>query len=158
QVQISSTRRFRGDGAYRRFFAQALAAVGRVPGFEAAALTSQLPLSGDDAALEGYAVQFEQRLRTPFERVDAYGYAVTPRYFGTMRIPLRRGRLLEERDVADARVRPVLISESFAKRTFADRDPIGQRLRFGGPADRPWDVIVGVVGDVKQTSLGASEA
>jgi putative ABC transport system permease protein len=57
-----------------------------------------------------------------------------------------------------APVRPVLISESFAKRAFPGRDPIGQRVRFGGPADRPWDTIIGVVGDVKQASLAASQS
>ena len=39
---------------------------------------------------------------------------------------------------------------------FPGRDPIGQLVRVGpeiGSADRPWDVVVGVVGDVKQTSL-----
>jgi len=55
-------------------------------------------------------------------------------------------------------VRPVVISESFAKREFPGQDPIGQRIRFGGPADRPWDVIVGVVGDVRQASLAASQS
>jgi putative ABC transport system permease protein len=49
----------------------------------------------------------------------------------------------------------VLISESFARRKFPGQDPIGQRLRLGGPPDRPWDIIIGVVGDVKQASLAA---
>jgi len=32
---------------------------------------------------------------------------------------------------------------------------VGQRVRFGGAENRPWDVIVGVVGDVRQASLAA---
>jgi len=54
----------------------------------------------------------------------------------------------------------VLISESFAKRKFPHQDPLGQRVRIGpdiGQARAPWDIIVGVVGDVKQTSLAMSE-
>lgn len=54
----------------------------------------------------------------------------------------------------------ILTSESFAKRMFPGQDPIGQRVRAGpdrGHADRPWDTIVGVVGDVKQTSLALNE-
>lgn len=54
--------------------------------------------------------------------------------------------------------RPVLINESFAKRRFPGPDPIGQRIRFGGPVDWPWDTIVGVVGDLKQTSLAMSQS
>ena len=53
-------------------------------------------------------------------------------------------------------MRPVIIGESFANRVLAGQDPIGKRLRFGGPPNRPRDVVVGVVGDVKQTSLALS--
>ena len=77
-----------------------------------------------------------------------------------MGIPLRRGRLLDEHDGAGAPL-AVLISESFARRKFPGQDPIGQRVRVGpdiGRADRPWGTIVGVVGDVKQTSLALSES
>jgi len=55
----------------------------------------------------------------------------------------------------------VLLSESFAKRKFPDRDPLGQRVRIGpdiGRADRPWGTVVGVVGDVKQASLALSDS
>ena len=85
-------------------------------------------------------------------------YAVSPSYFDTMGIPLRGGRLLDERDRAGAST-AVLISESFAKRKFPNQTPIGQRARIGsdvGHAYRPWATIVGVVGDVKQTSLAVS--
>jgi putative ABC transport system permease protein len=157
QVQVASRQRFRGDAAYHRFFAQALEAARRVPGVNEAAFTSQLPLSDDDASLEVYGVQLEQRPHAP-ETLDAYRYAVTPSYFKTLGIPLRRGRLLEERDMLSAPVRPVLISESFAKHAFPDQDPIGQRLRIGGPNNRPWDIIVGVVGDVRQASLAMSQS
>ena len=49
-----------------------------------------------------------------------------------------------------------LVNESFAQRRFPRRDPIGQRFRFG-PEDGPWFAIVGVVGDVKQTSLAMGD-
>jgi putative ABC transport system permease protein len=74
-----------------------------------------------------------------------------------MGIPVVRGRLFDERDMVPGAVRPVLINQSFARRKFAGQDPIGQRLRMGGPPNRPWDVIAGVVGDVNQTSLAAGQ-
>jgi putative ABC transport system permease protein len=80
---------------------------------------------------------------------------VTPGYFETIGIPLRRGRLLDEHDVAGAPV-AVLISESLARRRFPGQDPIGQRLHIG-PNEGPWYTVVGVVGDVKQTSLALTE-
>jgi putative ABC transport system permease protein len=84
-------------------------------------------------------------------------YVVTPGYFATMRIPLRRGRLLNSTD-ATAMPEAVVISESFARRKFGTRNPIGERVRFGPEmgSDRPWDLIVGVVGDVKQQSLAST--
>jgi putative ABC transport system permease protein len=119
-----------------------------------AAFTSQLPLSGD---FESYGVQFEGYPNDNSEA--AFRYAVTPEYFKAMRIPLRRGRLLDERDRAGEPV-AVLVSESFAKRKFPGQDPIGRRVRAGpdmGHADKPWATIIGVVGDVKQTSLAVTD-
>jgi predicted permease len=77
----------------------------------------------------------------------ALRYAVMPGYFDVMRIPLRRGRLLDAHDDHSA-PRAVLINESFASRTFPRGDPIGQRLHFG-PDDGQWYTVVGVVGDVR---------
>ena len=152
QVQTSG-RRFDGDSATHRFFEQALDAVRQLPGVDAAAFTSQLPLSGDDNV---YGVRFESLPNDDPEQGEAFRYAVTPGYFETIGIPLRRGRLLDARDRAGAEV-PVLINESYAKRVFRDVDPIGQRLRLG-PDDAPWQTVVGVVGDVRQTSLAVSPA
>jgi putative ABC transport system permease protein len=141
------------DDARARFFEQALEAVRHLPGITSAAFTSQLPLSGD---YDVYGIEFEAYAN---EMEAGFRYAVSPDYFKTLHIPLRRGRLLDEGDRAGAPV-AVLISESLAKRKFHDRDPIGQRVRMGPNAkhpDKPWATIVGVVGDVKQLSLGVSE-
>jgi putative ABC transport system permease protein len=80
---------------------------------------------------------------------------VSPGYFETIGIPLRRGRLLDAHDVAGGPP-AVLISESLAKRKFPRSDPIGQRAHVG-PTNRPWFTIVGLVGDVKQASLAVSQ-
>jgi putative ABC transport system permease protein len=152
QVQESG-RRFDDDRARAQFFTAALEAVREVPGVAAAAFTSQLPLSTDFAV---YSMQFESN---PNERADAlFQYAVSPGYFETMGIPLKEGRLLDEHDRAGA-PRAVLISESLAERKFRGATPIGKRVRVGAgslPADSEWATIVGVVGDVKQTSLAVS--
>jgi putative ABC transport system permease protein len=154
QVQESG-HRFDTDIVRNQFFTQALEAVRQVPGVATAASTSQLPLSGD---FENFGVQFESD--PPDNSEAGLRYAVSPGYFGVMHIPLRHGRLLDERDVAGAPP-AVLISESFANRKFPNQNPLGQRVRVGpdiGRADRPWGTIVGVVGDVKQTSLALSQS
>ena len=123
--------RFSDDEASDRFFAGALDAVRRVPGVTEAALTSQLPLSGDR---DEYGVFVES---SP-QGNNSFRYAVTPRYLETMRIPLRRGRFLDERDAAGAPL-AAMISESFAARSrgASDRHAGDDRCRY---------TIVGVVG------------
>jgi putative ABC transport system permease protein len=147
QVQYNG-HRYDSDTARHQFLAQSLDAVRHVPGAAAAAFTSLLPLSGDQYGV--YGTQFEDG-----NGYDVFRYAVTPGYCQTMGIELRRGRLLDEHDTAGAPP-AVLISESLAKRQFPRKDPIGQRVHIG-PANGPWYTIVGVAGDVKQSSLAARE-
>ncbi len=151
QVQVAGPQ-YRDDVARYRFFTQALDAVRRVPGVTAAAFTSQLPLSGD---IDGYGAHLESSPSdNPEGDRNAMRYAVTPGYTDAMGIPLRRGRLLDDHDVA-GRPKVVMVSALFARRNYPGIDPIGQRLRFG--PDTAWATVVGVVGDVKQTSLAVSE-
>jgi len=152
QVQETGPR-FDDDSVRARFFTQALEVVRQVPGVTGAAFTSQLPLSGD---LDIYGLEFASRPGDLSE--SALRYAVSPGYFEAMGIPLIAGRSLDERDRAGA-PGAVVISASLAKRKFPGQNPIGQRVRVGldaGHTDRPWSTIVGVVGDVKQTSLALS--
>lgn len=150
KVQTSG-HRFDDDSTTRRFFARALEAVRDVPGVSAAALTSQLPLSGDH---DLYGVHFEPGpLEDPGETRGTFRYAVSPGYFETMGIPLRRGRLLDEQDRGDA-PRVAVVSASLAERRLPGIDPLGRRLRIG---TGPLYTVVGVVGDVRQESLALDE-
>jgi putative ABC transport system permease protein len=155
QVQVATPHRIRGDSAKRVFFAQVVDAVQRAPGVTAAGLTSELPLSGEDSKYDEYCGQIDGVSST--KETCAFRYSVTPTYFASMKIPLIRGRLLDRDDVHDAPVHKVVVSAAFAKRAFPNRDPIGQRIRYSGGDQRPWDEIVGVVGDVKEAGLGAEK-
>jgi putative ABC transport system permease protein len=146
QIRISG-HRYEEDTARHRFIAHALAAVRRVPGVVSAGTSSLVPFSGGQ--YDTFGIEFQDG-----HSYDVYRYAVSPSYFQTMGIPLRRGRLLNEHDTAGA-PQAALISESVAKREFGDGDPIGKRAHIG-PRDRPWYVVVGVVNDVKQASLAES--
>jgi predicted permease len=153
QVQTAG-RQFRDPNTTHRFFIQALEAVRQVPGVSAAAFTSQLPLTGEE---DVYGVHFESiPAAAADESHDGYRYAVSPGYFEAMGIPLRRGRLLEERDRAEAPLAAV-INESFAARRLPGVDPIGQRVHVG-PDSGPWFTVVGIVANVKQTALGQSRS
>jgi putative ABC transport system permease protein len=152
QIQTAG-HRFDADGTTWQFFERALEAARQVPGVSTAAFTTQLPLSGD---ADQYGVHFDPTLANdPGEASrGTFRYAVTPGYFETMRIPLRRGRVLEQRDRADAPLVAV-ISEAMAKRRLPGLDPIGKRVKIG---DGPLYTVVGVVGDVKQVSLALNES
>lgn len=151
QVQTAGAR-LAADSSTWRFFERSLRAVREVPGVDAAALSSQLPLSGE---VDLYGVHFDPA--PPDDRGEPRGtfrYAVSPGYFEALRIPLRRGRLLDARDGPGTPLAAV-ISESLAGRRLAGLDPIGQRLRIG---TGPFYTVVGVVGDVRQESLALTDA
>lgn len=158
-MQVIGPSRASSDTARRQYYERVLDAARHVPGVASVALTSQLPLS-DDA--DGYGYQFASTPGAqPGEDGAAFRYAVTPGYFSTMGIPLLEGRSLEPTDVITT-PEAIVISASLARRKFGNKSPIGERVRFGPEtdSDRPWDVVVGVVGDVKQQSLadGADDA
>jgi len=83
--------------------------------------------------------------------------AVSPDYFATLHIPLKRGRLISAEDHAGAPPAAV-VSEEAVRRFFSDgRDPIGSRITFGNPAnpDTKWMTIVGLVGNIAQEGVTA---
>ena len=151
QIQTNG-RRYDDPHISNQFFQQALEAVRQVPGVTSAGLTSQLPLSGD---FDEYGVQFEQD--SADIAYPSYRYAVTGGYFDTLRIPLRKGRLLNAHDTENTPA-VALISESLAKRRYPNQDPVGKHLHIGGQNGTPEFTIVGVVGDVKQMSLGLNDS
>jgi putative ABC transport system permease protein len=143
--------RYEDEAVRHQFFDQALDAVRRVPGVTAAAFTSQLPLSGD---FDGYGAHFVGD--NPEISYPVFRYAVTAGYFSAIDIPLLRGRVLGENDTTNTPP-AIVISESLAKSRFPNEDPIGKRLYVGSQTGEPF-TVVGVVGDVKQVSLGLNDS
>ena len=86
------------------------------------------------------------------EFVSHYQF-VSPTFFRTIGVPLVRGRELSEQDRDTAN--PVgLINATFARRAFPNVDPLGKRVRIGGPDSRDaWITIVGVVQDYRHYRL-----
>jgi len=77
-------------------------------------------------------------------------------YFATMGIPVRRGRAFTAQDGPNAP--PVcVINEAMARQMFPGEDPVGKRIKFG-TTDGPWSTIVGVIGDIRHSSLDAPPA
>ena len=74
----------------------------------------------------------------------------SPGYFQTMGIPIKSGRDFNAHDTFDGTFVAV-ISESLAKQSFGEIDPLGKQIQCGLDSDK-WMTVVGVVGDVRQES------
>jgi putative ABC transport system permease protein len=134
------------------FFQQTLDRMKALPGVEAAALVSSLPLSGDD---ELYSLNVEGRATSDGDLPSPLYYLISPDYFRVMSIPLLAGRDFTEQD-ADGAPRVVLINRVFAERIFPGENPIGQRIRLGRNSSIARE-IVGVVGNTKHYGLGEKD-
>ena len=118
-----------------------------LPGVRSAAVVSSVPLSGQNAQW-GYWVE-GRPAATLADVPVAVVRSATPDYFRTMEIPLRRGRLFDDRLGG---VREALVNETLARTHFAGRDPIGEVVRPGSPEADPV-TIVGVVADSRHRAL-----
>jgi putative ABC transport system permease protein len=127
-----------------------------VPGVESAGLVNAPPLSGLDAnggfMLDG---QSWDQVKDNWVAQSAVYRVASAGYFEAIGMPLRRGRTFDNRDLPGGEA-VAIINESMARRYFAGRDPLGQRIRFAGmDLVNPWLTIVGVVGDVRFRDLAA---
>jgi putative ABC transport system permease protein len=138
------------DAGVLAFQERLLERVQALPGVEAAAIVSQIPLGGNGDSY-GFHV-FGHLAANPSDDPSVERYAVTPGYFEAMGVPLRRGRLFTPADRTDS-LPVMLVSETTARTLFPGRDPIGERVRIGGHETGPWRTIVGVVGDVRHVDV-----
>lgn len=133
--------RYDDHGRIARLFDDSLERLRHVQGVESAAVSLGLPyerilnmgaqvVGGDGQAGQG--------------RFTTVTY-VSPGYFETLRLPIRRGRSFSERDT-ETSPPAVIINESLARRYFQDQDPIGRQLRIANVVRE----VVGVSDNVQQ--------
>jgi len=131
------------------FYQQLGDEVRRLPGVEDAGFVRVLPLLDD---IGDWGTEIQGKPVAPGETGRSADWqVVTPGYFEAMRIRLVSGRLIDATDTPDGQ-QVIAINETLAKEYFPDENPLGQRIRMGGP-DRPWRTIIGVMGDVHHQSL-----
>lgn len=126
-----------------------------VPGVRSVAGAMGLP-TGRYSSNGGYIIEGVHSVPPPPSlKMPQAGFRLaSPGYFSTLGIPLRQGREFTERDQYDAPF-VAIISDSLAKQSFPNENPIGRRIMCG--LDSPkWMTVVGVVGDVRQNSPASS--
>ena len=137
-------------------FSRLLQRLSEMPGVEAVGannsppFVAQRPWNRSQLAAEGQPVTAQSL--NPVANFQT----VSTDYFRTLHIPLSRGRFFNEGDKLDA-PSVCIVSERLAAALWPNEDPVGRRLRQGGPGISPeagdWMTVVGVVGDVRHQAL-----
>jgi predicted permease len=150
------TTRYEEVEAQRRFWDELLAELRSVPGVASAALTGNLPFSGNASASlilpEGYEMAPGESLLAPFQTTAG------PGYFETLGIELLEGRTFEEADGPDV-PRVVVIDEWLANRYWPEGGALGNRMLYGvvpgadSIPEEAYHTVIGIVRTVKQNDL-----
>jgi predicted permease len=150
------------DDQLQPFVDRLLTSVRRLPGVEAAGITSSIPLSGDhsDSVIlaEGYQMKPGESLISPIQNT------VTDGYFEAMKIGLVRGRFFTPGDTKDS-MRAIIVDEKLANHFWPGQDPLGRRLYQPGSAaklfdtgpDTKWFNVVGVVKEVQSDGIATGQ-
>jgi putative ABC transport system permease protein len=142
------------------FWSEALRRVGETPGVASTGVAAALPPAGS-AGTNNFDLLDRPTPAGESEPQALWNYA-SPEFLSALGVPLVRGRLFDERDRAAALAVPagqpgpatVVVSESWARRFYPDREVLGAQLYSGGDRSTPM-TIVGVIGDVKYLGLDA---
>ncbi|MEP7065592.1 MAG: ABC transporter permease [Gemmatimonadota bacterium] len=120
------------------------------PGVLNASIVSSLPLTGS-----GWTSDFAVRGRARDDfATEVRHREVSGDYFGTMRVPLLRGRTFTEAD-ATSGDHVIVVNDVLARKYFHDTDPVGQQIVFDRAPDSTskWRTIVGVVASERQLGM-----
>ena len=141
---------------YERFLNEAVAQLEDVPFIAAATPINVLPFAGLDGwdaprvTAEGQSA--ERAATNPSLNIEA----IFPNYFTTLRIPILRGRAFTDADT-ERMPEVAIISEQVAAAVWPGEDPIGKRLKWGGPGStEAWRTIVGVAPETRYRELTRS--
>ena len=130
------------------FFQEVQRRIAALPGVQAVGITDILPLSGSKS---DSSFQIEGRMDkiSPDEQIRT----ASPDYFRVIQTPLIAGRFFTDADTADA-PQVVIVNEALAKKFWPNENAVGKRITFDDPRKDPkWVTIVGIVGDIRSSSL-----
>jgi predicted permease len=145
---------FREDPQYINFYSQVAERVKTLPGVDSVGMINTLPLVKGPTT----AFRVEGRPLLTQDKWPGVNYRnVSPDYFRAVNAPILKGRSFDAHDNESAPL-VVLVNQSLVRRDFANEDPVGKKINFGGtrPDGQPiWFEIVGVVADVRSLELNS---
>jgi putative ABC transport system permease protein len=152
-LQMDLPRTYNDRAKSAAFYAEAFRRIRALPGVVAVGAISDFFIHRQP----DYRVTVEgQPRRLPSDPAPPLtGDNVMPGYFEAMRIPVLRGRSLQDGDLAPGAPLAVVINEEMARRFWPGQDAVGKRLKYGlDPAgEAPWKTVVGVVADMRRQRL-----
>lgn len=128
-----------------------------IPGVERVGMTTALPFAGPVGPEQAGFEVWGRPMPSTREWPSAHAAAVTPGYFGALRIPVERGRPFAPTDDA-AHPPVVIVSAAFARQQWGSANPLGQRVRVAFSSDPIVREVVGVVADVHDAGLDQPSA
>jgi putative ABC transport system permease protein len=148
--------RYPTDTAQKNFYNAVIPRIAQVPGVKAAGATSVMPFGGGWSTssfnVEGFVVP--PKTNSPWGDIRI----VSGDFFGTLQIPLVRGRYFNASD-APTSPRAAVVDDEFVKRFYKPGDePLGKRIYFENKItdSTKFITIVGVVGHTKHEGLDAT--
>jgi putative ABC transport system permease protein len=131
------------------FHHQLIEAIRAIPGVRSAGLSSGIPFGVGNYTQSPVSAPGKSAL-PPDASVPIDWRVVSPGYFQTVKMPILRGRDFTDSDT-DTAPSVMIVSRRTARTLWGDEDPIGRTIRR--VADKKDFTVVGLVGDVRSTSL-----
>jgi len=150
-LRLAGGEQYRSLNNVASFYRESISRLKTLPGVTAVATVNKLPLG--ERQLRGRLVV---EGRQDADKVIVDTPTIGGDYFEAMGINLIAGRAFTEQDT-DESPQVVVISESLARKCFADQTAIGRRVSYENDSNNNpiWIEIVGIVGDVKQEALAS---
>jgi putative ABC transport system permease protein len=127
-------------------------AVSGVPGVQQIALADCPPLNN---GCNGTIMTFADRPKTSSGNAMVGVHWVSPSWFATMRVPVKRGRMFSDTDRLGA-PKVVMINEAAARAYFPGEDPIGKRVAVYQGGFHTGAEVIGIVGDVRYGTIDST--
>ena len=145
--------RYEKRARHTEFLDRVLSELEAMPIVAAATPVNAMPFSGDAGwdvprfTAEGQTA--ERAAQNPSLNLES----VHPAYFATFEIGLVNGRAFTDAD-RDGTLAVAILSDDVAARTWPGEDPIGKRVKMGGPDSRDeWRTVVGVASSTRYREL-----